>query len=102
MTTKHFEELWEEAEGLYKDPANAVSIPAIIAELIAKLSVYRALDTNDKITSEEKTKLKAHTFGKILSAMTHLSLKDEINSYAALKLAIDDLRIDQLELKYKV
>ncbi len=99
--TKHFEELWEEAENIQKDISDGTTSEKIVEELLAKLSVYRVIATNDKIPQEDRAKLKTHTFGKILAALTHLSMRDNVNTYSALKNAIDDLRIDQLESKYR-
>lgn len=96
---EHFEELWEESEQLHAGEEQSTEM--IVEELIAKLTVYKALDKNDKIPQVDKLKLKTHTFGKILSTLTHLSLRDNVNTFAALKNAITDLKIDQLEAKYR-
>lgn len=96
---KHFEELWEESENLFK--GDTISVAAVIMELKAKLSVYQALNDSAGLPEEEKQKLKSHTFGKILASLSQLSLKDNVNTFAALKNAVEDIKIEQLELKYK-
>lgn len=95
---KHFEQLWEEAEELHKNDECFSS--TIIDEITAKLAIYKVIDQNDKIPANEKAKLKSHTFGKILASLANLSLKDNVNTYLALKNAIDDLKVDSLESKY--
>lgn len=99
--TEHFEQLWEEAEKLNGEIGGDHPVESIIDELIAKLTVYKVIEKNDKIPQEEKLKLKTHTFGKILSTLTHLSLRDNVNTFIALKNSINDLKIDQLEAKYR-
>lgn len=96
---KHFEELWEEAENLYKE--EPIYIDGAIRELQAKFSVYESLDRAEKIPDEEKKKLKSHTMGKILACLAQISLKDNINTFAALATAIDDIKVEQLEAKYR-
>lgn len=97
---KHFEELWTEAENLHKEINDGSAASALVDELVLKLTVYKVLDKNDKIPDAEKAKLKSHTFGKILALLTNLSLKDNVNVYDSLLLAINDLKIDALESKY--
>lgn len=97
---KHFEELWEEAEKLHQEINDEASSASLLDELIAKLSIYKVIDQNVKITAEEKAKLKSNTFGKILASLTNLSLKDNVNTYLSLQSAIDDLKIEALESKY--
>ena len=96
---KHFEELWEESESLFKNDSGSVS--TIITELQAKLSLYVAIENQENIPVEEKQKLKSHTFGKILTSLTQLSLKDNVNTFSALTKAVEDLKIEILEAKYK-
>ncbi len=98
--TKHFEDLWEDAEKIHQEINDGESSSSLIDELIAKLSIYKVIDQNEKITADEKAKLKSNTFGKILASLTNLSLKDNVNTYLSLKSAIDDLKIEALESKY--
>jgi hypothetical protein len=101
MTTyQHFEQLWESAEEVSKAEIDHTPVSAILLELRAKLAVYEALDNSVNIPADEKRKLKAATFGKILFSLTQLSLKDGLNSFTALKKALDDAKIDQLEAQY--
>lgn len=97
---KHFEELWEESENIFKN--DLLPIKAIMMELHAKLSVYEALDAAENLPTEEKLKLKSHTMGKILVSLTQLSIKDNINTFIALSKAIEDAKIENLEIKYRV
>lgn len=95
---KHFEELWEESEGLFKDDHSTVK--ELVAELKAKLLMYEAMNDSETLPEEEKQKLKSHVFGKILATLTHLSLTDNVNTFKALSAAVTDIRIEQLESKY--
>ena len=99
MTNISYEVLWETSEQLYKnDPAN---ISAIVTELIAKLAIYKTIDLNTDLPSDEKKKAKDYLMGKIISKLTHLSLKDNVNTYVVLKEAINTHRVEQLETTLK-
>jgi len=99
MTTNiSYEVLWETSEQLYKDdPANVASI---ITELMAKLSIYQTMDKQN-IPEDEKHKGKEYLMGKILTKLTHLSLKDNINTYVVLKDAISAHRVEKMEATFK-
>lgn len=97
----HFEELWEESEKTLHDEISVSSSEELIAEIIGKLSVYSALDTNSLFAEDDKSRLKTHTLGKILLSLTKLSAKDNVNVFAALKTALDEAKINLFESKYK-
>jgi hypothetical protein len=97
----HYEELWVKAEELKAGDISNRSVKSIIMELQAKFSVYEAMDANDKLSPEEKQRLKEHLFGKLLMTLTQLSLKDNVNTYAALAEAIEEEQLTQLETKYR-
>jgi hypothetical protein len=97
---KHFEQLWELSENQFKQDIGTISTAVILAELRAKLAVYEALDKSANVPAAEMQKLKSAIFGKILVSLTQLSLKDSVNTFAALKAALDNTAIDQLESKY--
>ena len=75
------------------------STPGIVRELQAKLSVYAAVSNKD-IETEEKSKALHAIFGKILLACCQLTLKDNLNSYAALKSGIEDKKMMQIEAQF--
>lgn len=98
-TNISFEVLWETSESLYsKDTSD---IQSITNELIAKITLYKALDLNTDIPEEAKPKLKENMMGSILTTLTHLSFKENINTYMALKDAIAANKMDRLAASLK-
>ena len=100
MSEEHFETIWNKSEELIASEVSKQPTAPIIEELIAKLALYKALDLNDKIPEEEKQKLKTHLFGKLLIALSKLSFKENVNVYTAMKQAMEELRLSQLELAF--
>lgn len=92
-----FELLWEASEQLFVQDASDVQ--SITNELIAKISLYKALDANPDIDHDAKVKLKERTMGTILTTLTNLSRKDDINVYVSLKDAIAVAKMDQMAAK---
>lgn len=80
---RHFEDLWEEGEQLYVQESSSIS--SILDELSMKIELYRLIDERVEIPAEDRIKIKSRTMGEILSTLTHLSLKDNINVFDALK-----------------
>jgi hypothetical protein len=80
---EHFEQLWESAEiatkQFYSDPTNII-IGKIKAELDNLINLQ---DQNDKI----------ECVGRILLDLCYISDKLNINTYAALKNQLDDLKL---------
>lgn len=97
----HFENLWEEAETIMQDEVSISSSEELVKEAEGKLGIYNLINKNTSMLEVDKNRLKAHTFGKILLVLTQLSAKDNINVYAALKTALDEVKIELLEEKYK-
>ena len=85
---QHFEELWEKCEQFYKDSAKEDTNTSIIDELIMKLNLYKAIDSKTEIPEEEKSKIKSLAMGEILLSLTHLSLRDNINVFKSLSVAL--------------
>lgn len=82
----HFEQLWEKSETLFTNDNSSHS--SILMELRAKIALYEALESNGNIPPKDKIQLKHHAFGSILSTLTHLSYRDNINVFEALNLSI--------------
>lgn len=97
---KHFENLWEESEKYYKESSNGTEVNSILNELILKINLYKTIDENESFPKDQKEKIKLHTFGEILMTLTQLSLKDNINSYAALHAALQYKKIEHFGSKY--
>lgn len=96
----HFENLWEDAEKTLSDETNISSQEELIKEIEAKLTVYNLL-CKASMPEQDLFRLKTHTLGKIILAITQLSAKDNINVFAALKVSLDEAKISVLENKYK-
>lgn len=96
---QHFEDLWEAAEALYAPTIADATVATVVQELSAKLMVYKAVSDRD-VKPEEKAKVIQAIFGKILMACVQLSLKDNINAYAALQDGIEDKKLLQIEAQF--
>ena len=95
-----FNELWENAEKALKEETNLSSSEDLVKEIIAKFKLY-SLVSNSGFAEEDCSRLRSHAFGKILLAITQLSFKDNVNVYAALKIALDEAKLNSFEAKYK-
>ena len=92
--TAHFEELWEQCENFQKDGAAHNDVQHIIDEMMLKINLYKAIDAKTEIPEEDRQKLKSRTLGEILLTLTSLSLKDNINVYEALNIALQYRSVD--------
>lgn len=90
----HFEELWEHCENFHNNANLGASTHSIIDELIMKINLYKAIDEKKEIPDEEYQKIKSRTLGEILLTMTKLSLKDNINVFEALGVALQYRNVD--------
>jgi hypothetical protein len=90
----HFEKLWEQAEEFQKDGSASTSVQQIIEELVMKISLYKAIDSKTEIPEEDRRKVKSRTLGEILLTLTALSLKDNINVYESLNMALQYRSLD--------
>jgi len=83
----HFEELWTNSENYHKD-GESLSVSNLLDELVLKLNFYKTIDEKQELLDDDKRKIKSHTFGEILFTLTALSLKENINTYEALNVAL--------------
>lgn len=90
----HFEVLWEQAENFQKDGSANVNVQQIIDELIMKINLYKAIDAKTEIPEEDRQKVKSRLMGEILLTLTSLSLKDNINVYESLNMALQYRSVD--------
>jgi len=90
----HFEVLWEQAENFQKDGSANVNVQRIIDELMMKINLYKAIDAKTEIPEEDRQKVKSRTLGEILLTLTSLSLKDNINVYESLNMALQYRSVD--------
>jgi len=90
----HFERLWEQAEEFQKEGSANSNVQQIIEELVMKISLYKAIDSKTEIPEEDRKKVKSRTLGEILLTLTGLSLKDNINVYESLNMALQYRSLD--------
>jgi len=90
----HFEKLWEKAEEFQKDGSANTTVQQMIEELMMKISLYKAIDSKTEIPEEDRAKVKSRTLGEILLTLTALSLKDNINVYESLNMALQYRSLD--------
>lgn len=95
----HFEELWNKCEELQRDIVSDESTSAILEELEIKLNLYKAL-THKEIPEKEREIVKSRIMGEILLTLTKLSMKDNVNVYEALSVAMQYRSIDLFKNKY--
>ena len=88
MTNIHFEELWEKCENFHKESTKEVSVQALLDDMSYKITLYKALDSKSEIPKDELEKAKSRIMGEILLTLTNLSLRDNINVFDALGLAL--------------
>ena len=96
----HFENLWEKCENFHKETEFDEDVSPIISEIVMKLKLYEAVDQKIDDSIEEKEKAKSRILGEILLSLTLLSLRDNINVYEALHIALMHHSIDECSEKY--
>jgi hypothetical protein len=97
----HFEDLWEKCEKFHQAEGNEGSAASLIDELMMKLNLYKVIDLKPEIPEEDRQKIKSRTLGEILLTLTQLSLKDNINVFEALSVALQYRTIETYSEKYK-
>lgn len=98
----HFEELWEKSEKFHQEDGNEKKTSELIDELVMKLNLYKAIDSREEIPESERQNIKSRTLGEILLTLTNLSLKDNINVYEALSIALQYRSIEYYSSKHAV
>lgn len=86
--SKHFEDLWGEAEALYKDNINHLSQNDIIQELLLKINLFKALEGKTLSFAKDQVETKTRMLGEILLTIAQLSAKDNINVYEGMLRAV--------------
>lgn len=84
----HFEELWEKCEAFQKDAIGNNTADIMLEELSIKINLYKVIDAKQEIPLEDRQKVKSRLLGEILLTLTGLSLKDNINVYESLNIAL--------------
>jgi len=91
----HFEELWEKCENFHKDANLGASVQSVLDELMMKINLYKVLVEKKEISETEYQTIKSRTLGEILLTLTNLSLKENINVFEALGVALQYRNVDQ-------
>lgn len=99
--SQHFEDLWEKCEAFQKEASSTDNVQSIIDELMLKINLYKVIDSKTEIPEEDRQKVKSRTLGEILLTLTALSLKDNINVYETLNIALQYRSIDFFNKKYQ-
>lgn len=97
----HFEELWEKCETFFKENKAAIETQSALDELAFKVNLYKVIDAKTEIPEDERQKIKSRTLGEILLTLTHLSLRDNINVFEALSIALQYRSVEHSQ-KYPV
>jgi hypothetical protein len=97
----HFEDLWLKAEDFHKDGSKSTA-QQIVEEIILKVNLYKAIAVVESGKEQEATKAKSHLFGEILFSLTNLSFVDNVNTFEALGLALQQRLVECLGKKYPV
>lgn len=98
---KHFEELWESCENFYKESRLITDSQTLLEELELKLNLYKAIDAKGELPEEDRQKVKSRILGEILLTLTGLSLKDNVNVYESLNIALQYRSTDFYSRKNK-
>lgn len=96
----HFENLWNKCENLHEETVKNETSEQIIDELILKINLYKVLHQKTEIPDNERETIKSRTMGEILLTLTKLSLKENLNVYEALNIAMQYRDIDYFNQKY--
>lgn len=96
----HFEELWEKSEKFCSTQEDQ-SLSDLFDEILLKITLYKKFDERkDEGVPEEILQVKNHTFGEILLSLSAISLKENINVYEALSIALKHRNIKSYTEKY--
>jgi len=87
----HFEQLWEEAEGVVTKWYEQQTNPDVISDMDEL--IHRVFPHDDEMVPEERTEV----MGQMLLAMCYLAKKYDINTYSVLKEAMNDLKVEMLD-----
>lgn len=88
-----FAKLWEETEKLNAEFYGKRDVPTIISEVKDLFVNYQIFDKSE-IPDEAKLYAKLKTMGEILSRLSELSFLDNINVFAGMNMAKENLKID--------
>jgi hypothetical protein len=79
-----FDDLWNQCEELNKNTSANQPLDGVLNELELKVNLYKTLCEKIPPNAEELAGIKSRAMGEILFTLTKLSLRENINVYAAL------------------
>lgn len=82
---KHFEDLWGAAEKSFQNDLN-IENEVILNKASINLNLFKTLSKYP--ATEDLDKIKAHLMGELLLSLSHLSLKENIDVFYAMQLAL--------------
>ena|SRR5713101_6939474 len=97
---KSFDALWETCEALHQQISPDDNSSSILDELLLKVRLYQAIN-NQEMPEEEKQAIRTRAIGEVLLVLTNLSLRDNINVFAALEAAHNYRSIDFFSRKHQ-
>jgi len=102
--TLHFENLWEKCEEFHQENSENDNSQEIVDELLLKINIYKTVSQKSELLQDlqdEQRQIKSRLMGEILLTLTNLSLKDNINVYEALNVALQQRSIESYSEKYQ-
>lgn len=90
----HFEELYEQSEKLATKIHQTETTTELIASIMSVLNDYKDLATS-KLPDEVKASLRNRYMGEIMFLFTAISMKDNVNVYAALQ---EEMRLNEIDI----
>jgi hypothetical protein len=88
----HFEDLWEMCETFHKN-SEGFTQPLDLDELIMKIGLYQSFAKKTNISTEELQKVKSRVLGEILFFLTNLSVRDNVDVFNALLIALKSRQV---------
>lgn len=85
MNIDHFEQLWVLCENEFKSDTDT-DLNEILNKIQVTIGLYKNLSS--KPVTEDLPRIKAHLIGELLLHLSHLSLKEDIDVFAAMKTAL--------------
>lgn len=95
-----FSELWEKSEAFHKQNSSEDSSNDILDEIMLKVNLRKAIEQKEGISQEDKENAKSRLMGEILFSLTNLSLRDNINVFEVLQIALSQHSISHYSEKY--
>ena len=96
----HFEELWERCEQFHNENSTDTSL-TVLEELLLKINLYKALSVQKEMPSDLQ-EAKSRLLGEIILTITNLSLRENINVYDSLTIALRTRSATQFSQKHQV